>query len=64
MEVLVIHNNGINESHDLHLEDINVYLEEIMISEQHPFTLIKPKPCHKHRLFAFEDNILPATFSS
>lgn len=64
MEGLVNHNNGINESHDLHLKDINVYFEEIMVLEQHPFTLIKPKPCHKHRLFSFVDNILPTTFSS
>lgn len=33
MEVLVIHNNGINESHDLHLKYINVQFEEIIVSE-------------------------------
>lgn len=33
MEVLVIHNNGIKESHDLHLKYINVQFEEIIVSE-------------------------------
>lgn len=64
MEVLVIHNNGINESHVLCFKYINVFFEEKMVSEQHSFILIKPKPCHTHRLFSFEDNMLPAIFSS
>lgn len=55
MEVLVIHNNSINESHDLHLKKkcINVYFEKIMVLEKHPFTLVKPEPCHKQRLSPF-----------
>lgn len=57
MKVLVIHYNGITESHNLQLKDINVYYEAITVSEKQPFTLIKPQPYHKHRLFSFEDNI-------
>lgn len=57
MKVLVIHYNGITESHNLQLKNINVYYEAITVSEKQPFTLIKPQPYHKHRLFFFEDNI-------